>query len=188
MKNYRIIPALIVISLFLNCNNNEASKMDSADSTTATTGRSSEIASSATMHEQRVVMEVVETNGEVVALMNAATTKSNNPALKNISQEMLQGQKNLDSQWRDYAVRKNVSFEDLNAIEIVDIDEDNPTDWDKEWTNEMRYKTRKMIKRLEKDDSKVGETELKEMMNKTLPMLRSNLEKLDQLKKTLKNG
>jgi putative membrane protein len=136
--------------------------------------------------EKDFVEEVVEDNNYEIALIEMALSKATDAELKMHASHMLADHKNTDSIFRDYAKRNSVSLKGTGAPAKVKISKDPGRDWDGEWAEEMVQKHRKIIGMFEQALTFTKEPELRDIINKTLPVLRSHLDMATELKNRLK--
>ena len=189
MKNsFPVLAVITSLLLVTACNNGNKGKNDQKNSTDAVTEESLPSRPELTGREERFVAYVIENNGEELALIHAAMRKGADAELRSEAVKMLADHVKMDSAMRDYAKRKNVSFDELDVASIVDIDEDQGADWDKGWASEMRTRHKRMIKKFERAQDYVQEKELRQKLDNSLPTLRSHLEQIEKVRSRVRKS
>lgn len=136
--------------------------------------------------EREFVDDAIEDNNEEIAWLNAGVKNGTDAELKAHAQEMLADHEKMNTDMKALANKKGVEIEEVDtSVIVLDINEDNPADWDREWADEMADKHRKLIRQVERAASYVDDAELKALVNRSLPMLRSHLDMADKLEDRL---
>ncbi|HKZ66390.1 MAG TPA: DUF4142 domain-containing protein, partial [Chitinophagaceae bacterium] len=89
---------------------------------------------------------------------------------------MLSDQQALRLELIDYAQKNNIDLPDTDTSSIVDnINEKPGVEWDQEWADEVGDDHLRLLNRFERANKRINDdTELKNIITKTLPKLQSN--------------
>src|SRR5687767_3681173 len=82
---------------------------------------------------------------------------------------------------RNYASKQNFRLDDIDTVKTATLKEDRGTEWDEEWADEIGDRHRMMIRKFERAQTRVQDTELRDIISKALPSMRSHLDKTEQL-------
>ena len=93
----------------------------------------------------------------------------------------------MDKELRDFASKKNISLGDIDADTNVNLTERAGNEWDEEWADEMADQHRRLIRRFERADQKIQESELVGIIRKSLPTLRSHMDMAEKLEEKFDN-
>ena len=90
---------------------------------------------------------------------------------------MLTDHQKMNDDMKAFAATHGVEIEEVDTTTIIlDINEDDPADWDEEWSDEMADKHRRLIRRFERAENYIDDAELKALVTGALPTLRSHLD------------
>jgi putative membrane protein len=170
----RFLFLLFIAVVITACENKNTADNENPYDTTANKNNEKEVL---TAREREFVDDAIEDNNEELAWLNAAVKRGTDAELKTHAQHMLADHEKMNTDLRALANTKRVEVEELDTTVIVlDINEDNPAEWDAEWADEMADKHRRLIRRFERAANFVNDPELKGLVNESLPKLRAHLD------------
>ena len=135
--------------------------------------------------EEDFVLDVLETNAEEMAWLREGTRKGTHAEVKSQAQQMITEHEKLNQDLRSYANKKNFRLDDIDTTKTVKLNEDAGNEWDEEWADEIGDRHRMMIRRFERAQTRVQDSELRDIIAKALPSMRSHLDKTEQLETKL---
>ena len=139
-----------------------------------------------TGRESNFVDDVIEENNEEIAWLNAAIKSGADAELKSNAQHMLADHEKMDTDLKAFAKKKGIEIEEADTtVIILDINENDAKDWDKEWADEMADKHRKLVRRFERAENFANDAELKVLISSSLPTLRAHLDMATKLEERL---
>jgi len=155
--------------VFISCNDDGNLRTGTYTDTTMT-GNAGE------SREVDFVTDVAESNAKLIPLLNAGISQGMDSELKTNAQKMLSDQQALRLELIDYAQKNNIDLPDTDTSSIVDnINEKPGVEWDQEWADEVGDDHLRLLNRFERANKRINDdTELKNIITKTLPKLQSN--------------
>ena len=136
--------------------------------------------------EREFVDDVIEDNNDEIAWLNAAIKSGTDAELKTHAQQMLTDHQKMNDDMKAFAATHGVEIEEVDTTTIIlDINEDDPADWDEEGSDEMADKHRRLIRRFERAENYIDDAELKALVTGALPTLRSHLDMATKLEERL---
>jgi putative membrane protein len=139
--------------------------------------------------EAAFVANAIQENLAEIKLAELASTRSSNRQVQAVAQEMVSDHADSNLKLRELASKKGISVpveEGEEAKEKVNkLAKETQPDFDKKWCDELVDKHEKTIRDFEAMQQRSEDPELKELINATLPELRSHLEKLTALEKDM---
>jgi putative membrane protein len=135
--------------------------------------------------EEDFVLDVLEANAEEIAWLKEGTRKGTHPEIKSQAQQMITEHEKLNQDLRGYAKKKNFRLDNIDTTKTAKLNEDAGNEWDEEWADEIGDRHRMMIRTFERAQTRVQDAELRDMISKTLPSMRSHLDKTEQLETKL---
>lgn len=135
--------------------------------------------------EEDMVADALEISADSKAWLKEATRMATDAELKSIASQLLKEGEKMETDLKAYADKRKFSINDIDTIETVKLGERRGIQWDEECADEIGDKYRQLIKRFERAQSRIETTELKNMIAQYLPVLRSQLKKVDELEDRL---
>lgn len=141
--------------------------------------------------DQDFVSDVIAANMAEIDAHTAAQTHATSKEVKMHAEHMLADHKKLGEEMKAYAQKKNYTIptappEDKKK-DLDDMNADKKgADWDKAYLDMQEKDHEKTIKKFEDAQDDVADTELKNMITKTLPTLRAHLDMVKQAKDKMK--
>jgi putative membrane protein len=126
--------------------------------------------------DKRFVQDAVELNTKELAWLNAGVSMGTDADVKKHAQHMIGDHEKMGTEVKAYASAKGIELPNVDVTNEVDNNEKKGRDWDKKWADKMVDDHEKTINRFENASGSVKDPELKAMIDKTLPTLRSHLE------------
>lgn len=126
--------------------------------------------------DQNFIKDIVELNTKEIAWLKAGMSMGTDKDVKAHSKMMLADHEKMATEVTAYAASKSLEVPNVDTAGEVDINEKKGADWDKKWADKMVEDHEKVINRFEDAEDDVKDAELKAMISKTLPTLRSHLE------------
>jgi putative membrane protein len=176
MKNsyFKQITGVACLVFAMSCTNNATMDNEPGDTTTA--GRS--------MVDNRgedFVTDVLEMNADERAWLKEAINSATDQELKSAAQQMMKDHEKMETDLRAYATKRNFRTDDIDTSETVKLTERHGMNWDEEWADEVGDRHRQMIRRFERAEKRINDTELKNVIAQHLPMLRTHLSIVEKL-------
>jgi putative membrane protein len=131
--------------------------------------------------EEDFVSDVIEANAEELALLRQGSNKGTDPALKSQAQEMISEHEKIDRDMRAYANKNNFRLDGIDTTSMININKKSGNEWDEEWADEVGDRHRAMIRRFDRAQNRIHDTELKGIISEALPSMRSHLDKTEKL-------
>lgn len=136
------------------------------------------------------VAEVVASNHAEIELARLASTRSDNPKVKELAKRLEEDHNKLLTELRAFAGTKAISVpsepEDDAKRKIEDLSKEiDVKDFNKEWCKEMADKHEKTIEKFEERAEKTEDADLKIWITQTLPSLRTHLDNVKACEETL---
>ena len=179
--------------LFLTaCNSNDnSSTTDTKDSTSTGDRMDNTRADSSssilnTNKDEDFVTDVMKSNAKEIAWLHAGISKGTDKELKTNARMMLTDHMKMDKELRDYASGKNYKMPDIDTADVANNNKDRGKDWDKDWAEKMVTEHKKLVDKFTDNENDVKDAGLKGMITKSLPTLKSHLEKAQKLEDKLK--
>ncbi len=177
--------AVWVLFITASCNNDR-----NARSETTTTGDNRMEAengkkSLTAMREENFVTDAIEANAEEMAWLRAGINTGTDEELKTHAKKMMSDHQQMDRDIRAYASSKNITLDNVDTSNAVRIRYDRGRKWDKEWADEMGDMHKSQIRKFERARKRIQDTELENMITKTLPVLHSHLAMVEKLEEKL---
>ena len=192
----KIIILLTGLTLAAACNNNSADSVEKADS--ANTAKRD---SNNTTNGKAAIAADKETSGFLVKatdggimevdLGNIARVKGQNARVKAFGEMMITDHSAANNQIKQLAAARNVEIPSRVSNEKADmigkINKKELKDFDKAYIDMMVDDHKEDIKEFEEAAGKVTDTEVKQFINNTLPVLRRHLDSCTLIQQALKN-
>jgi putative membrane protein len=177
---------LMVVASCNNQGSTEASKTD-----TSTTNTAAPESSAIKAQDQQFVKDVVAGNLGEIKMAQLAQQKAANKDVKDLGQMLEKDHSAVLSELRSYASQKNIEVPAEETQEAKDayseFTKKSGKEFDKDWCNLMEKKHKDGISKFEGLANEAdADPELKSIVNKTLPTLRSHLDHVMQCKNKLK--
>jgi putative membrane protein len=99
--------------------------------------------------------------------------------------QMMQEHEKMERDLRNYAGNKNLRTDDIDTSATVSLNEKAGNEWDEEWADEVGDRHRQLIRRFQRAQRRIDDTELKDIINRNLPTLRAHLDSVQQLENRL---
>jgi len=125
--------------------------------------------------EEDFVTDVIKSNAKEIAWLNAGISKGTNKNLKSDARSMLTDHEKMGRKMKDYATGKNYKMPDIDTTNTVDINNMQGRDWDKAWVDKMVDEHQKLVDKFERNFDMVQDQNLKNLITKNLPTIRSHL-------------
>jgi predicted outer membrane protein len=138
--------------------------------------------------EEDFVIDVLEENAEQRAWLKEAMDSATDPELKSAARDMMTEHDKMWSDLNAYADKKNFSRDSMDIAEKVDLNERRGLEWDEEWADEIGDKHRQLIRRFVRAQKRVEDTELRDMIARDLPVLRSHLDRVKKIEDRLEDN
>jgi putative membrane protein len=158
------------------------------DTGTATTERGDTTATGRSGVENRgedFISDVLELNAEEMAWLREGRNKATDQKLKTMAGEMMREHEQLETELKGYAEKRNLRIDDIDTSETARLNEKPGDEWDEEWADEVGDRHRQLIKRFERAQKRIDDTELKDIITRNLPSLRSHLDSVRNLEARL---
>lgn len=94
---------------------------------------------------------------------------------------MLTDHEKMGREMKDFATGKNYKMPDIDTTNSVDINNMQGRDWDKAWADKMVDEHQKLVDKFERNFDMVQDQNLKNIITKNLPTIRSHLVKVKKL-------
>lgn len=137
-------------------------------------------ASRAATREEDFISDVIENNLETITFLREGVNKSVDVELKSNAGKMLADHEKLDKTLRDYAAKKNYT-PDIDTASSISINKPAGSIWDEEWADEVGDKTKELARQFSRAENWVETSELKDLVSRTLPVLRANQDIAEKL-------
>lgn len=131
------------------------------------------------------VYDVIEANAEELALLRDGVNKGTDPEVKSQAKDMIAEYEKIDKDMRAYASKNNFRLDGIDATKMTQLNEDAGNEWDEEWADEVGDRHRALIRRFDRAQNRIQDSELKDMINQALPSMRSHLDKTEKLEAKL---
>ena len=133
------------------------------------------------------VYEVVESNYGEIKLAELAHQRSRTPEVKQVAQQLLTDHTASLNELKTLAQAKSISVPveetDASKRKLENMAEEEGSEFDEEWCDEMMDSHNKTIDKFEKRLNDTEDAELKAFITKTLPVLREHHERLKACEK-----
>ena len=150
--------AFITCMLFLiACNDSGTATRETGDTTT--TGRSG-----VENRGEDFVSDVLQMNAEEMAWLREGRNKATDQKLKTMAGEMMREHEKMETDLKGYAQKRNFIIDDIDTSETVRLNEKPGDDWDEEWADEVGDRHRQLIRRFERAQKRIDDTELKNII------------------------
>lgn len=182
MKNVQTLTFILFSGLLTlgACNSNTEEKMESTmDTISQKVDNAVDSAKSniAEYRDENFVEDVIKANTEEMHLLALATKKGTDKELKGHAKMMMADHKKMGMEMGDYAKKKGIAVDVDSSDMKSNMDDDAAgADWDRNWVDKMVSAHEDVISKFEKKEQNAGDEELKAMVSKTLPTLRSHLD------------
>jgi hypothetical protein len=127
-----------------------------------------------TPREEDILQDVLEMNGEQILWLQNGLKFGTDEGMKMHARKMLDDHMKMDSLYRDYASTKAISLEKVDSTKEFYLDEKIGNEWNEEWSDVIKEKHRRFIRRIERADRHVQDSTLKALNTSHLPILRSH--------------
>lgn len=135
--------------------------------------------------EADVVIDAIEINSDLKTWLKKATNMATDAELKLIVRQILEKQEKMETDLKVFADKRNFSIDDIDTVETIKLREGRGIRWDEECADEIGDKHRQLIKRFERAQNHIENTELKNIIAQYLPVLSSQLKTVDDLEARL---
>ena len=172
---------------FASCGENKSETTETTDSTATTDqmGTDSTQAGADNNADQNFVNDATELNMKEMAWLKAGVALGTDKEVKAHAKHMLADHEKTGMQMKELAGKKSMQLPTVDTAGEVSMNDEKGKDWDKKWADKMVDDHEKTISRFESAQNEVKDAELKDMISKTLPTLRSHLEMAKKLKDRL---
>ena len=187
-KNLKwLIPGICLAFTSASCTNDQTADNNLRDtSNIGSANRTDNTDRSASLtREENFVSDVIEANAEELSLLREGLNKGTDPELKSQAKEMITGHEKLDKDMRAYASKNNFLLDGVDTTRMVNINKTSGNDWDEEWADEVGDRHRALIRKFDRAQNRIQDSELKDMINQALPSMRSHLDKTEKLENKL---
>ena len=135
--------------------------------------------------EEDVVIDALEINAGLKAWLKKATDMATDAELKLIARQLLEKQEKMETDLKVFADKRKFSVNAIDTVENIKLSEGRGIRWDEECADEIGDKHRQMIKRFERAQNYIENTELKNIITQYLPEFRSQLNTVNDLEARL---
>ena len=183
------------LAFLMACNNQNADQTATKDSTTTSTsnqpGATMDSSKRADSKDAQFVKEVVAGNIGEIKLAQLAEKKGSGKEVKDLGKMLEREHTAVLAELKSYAARKNIDVpaeQDQDAKNTYnDFSKKSGKEFDKDWCDLMEKKHKAGISKFENlANDPNADPELKTLVNKTLPTLRTHLDHVMQCKNKLK--
>lgn len=165
--------------VFMSCNNDGTNR----------TGTDTTMAGVRETREEDFVTDVLDMNAREIAWLNAGINKGTDSELKSQAKKMLSDHETLRNDLKDYAQKNNITVPDTDTSDIIDITDKPGGDWDEEWADEVGDNHERLVNRFERANRRIkDDAALKNIINKTLPVLQSHWDDAKKLESRLEKA
>jgi len=190
LSKWHVLPFSLLM-VVAACNNQTGDQTDKDTTASGTTTMDTSSAAAVSQGDQTFVKDVAAANMAEVKMAQLAGQKASNKEVKDLAAMLEKDHSAVLSELRSYASRKNIDVpaEETNEAKdtYTEFTKKSGKEFDKDWCDLMEKKHKQSIDKFEgiaKDDN--SDPELKSMVNKTLPTLRTHLDHVMQCKSKLK--
>ena len=178
--------------LLLACNNEAKDSVEKADSANEAKLDSPSTRATITTDEETTNFLVKAANGGMaeVQLGDLAQQKATNQQVKDFGKMMVKDHNGVNEQVKSLAAQRNVTLpatisDDMKS-HYDDLAKKSTKDFDKAYVDMMVKDHNEDIDLFEKSADRINDAEVKTFINNTLPKLRSHLEAIKSIQKSLK--
>jgi len=188
MNSLLKLATLVLAASLASCgnNNNNTSTADSTSTTTSTAPAAAPMDSGAGMNtanamtDQDFVTQASSANAAEIAAHKAAQTHAKSADVKADAKHMLADHQKLADEVKKLATSKGLTLSDAvpadKQQQLDDMNKKTGTDWDKAYLDNQVQAHQEAITLFENGSSSVKDPDLKALIDKTLPTLRSHLQ------------
>ena len=178
------------------CNNSSTDSVEKADSTNkarldSSADTSNKTAIAADKETSEFLVKATDGGIMEVSLGNIAKTKGRNASVKKFGEMMIEDHEKANAKIKDLAAARHVEVparvSDDKADMIKKLNTKDGKDFDKAYIDMMVDDHKEDIKEFEDAGNKINDTEVKQFINSTLPVLRKHLDSCTAIQQTLKN-
>ena len=175
----RIFPVLLFASLLFACQQKE--NKDSAE--VAEEANDDKFQTQKSEQDADFIADAVASNYAEIEMAQIGVQRSDNPEIKEIGRMLEDEHNKLLKELQNLADKKAISVptgsEDSDRKKIEDLNkEDKIREFNKEWCETMVKRHEKSIENFEERLNKTEDPDIKNLVNESLPQLRSHLEKV----------
>lgn len=170
-----------ILCLITACSNNGSSDHEPGDTTGKEFGKSR----IENRQEEDVIVDALGINANLKAWLKEATNTATDAELKSMAGQILKEQEKMETDLKGYADKRKFTANDIDTVEVIKLIERQGIRWDTECADEIGDKHRQLIKRFERAQKRIENTELKNMLAQYLPALRSQLKGVDDVEARL---
>lgn len=180
MKHTHLILVFLFCLSAASCEN--VSNGNYAGTDTTATARNESVL---TNGEDNFVVNTIEANAEELSLLRASLNTATDTGLLAHAQQMITDHEQMDVELKSLAATKNVDISNADTSIIAQLSEKPGPDWDEEWADEIGDMHRTLIRRFERAQNFTKDADLKALIDKSLPTLRSHMQMAEQLEERL---
>jgi putative membrane protein len=189
LNRWHILPFSLFLALAA-CNN-QASDQSSSTKDTATSNADTSGMAQNNSSDQQFVKDMVAGNIGEIKLAQLAEEKAATKDVKDLGKMLVKDHTSVLDELKSYASKKNIDVPTEEAQDAKDAYNDfskkSGKDFDKDWCDLMETKHKAGITKFEEvANDNNADPELKSIVNKTLPTLRSHLDHVMMCKDKLK--
>lgn len=157
---------------------------NASDSSNTTNRSSSEKLS---WSDRRFVTKVAHGNQAEIQVAQLAVDRASNPDVKKFAQTLVDDHTQLGQQIQSLATSKNVTLKEENKEDREDkkLSKLSGTDFDREFVKQMVSEHKKDVKEFQDRAEDSKDTELKSLVQATLPKLQQHLQMAQQLEQSI---
>ncbi|RYD58670.1 MAG: DUF4142 domain-containing protein [Sphingobacteriales bacterium] len=171
----RLLPVIFLVLLAACDTSKRADKRDDRDIRASQKERGVPETGASTLTptttDQVFVTKVIDDIDWLIVWLNAGLMKSTDTRLRTHAEAMLADHHRLLAQLATYAYGEGYNIPKVDTGNIISITRKMGNGWDKEWAAAMAEKQQDLIKKLEQQNKIANTTELKNMIEQTLPIL-----------------
>lgn len=184
----------IVGALFFTSCNNDNGNTDATsnkDSGNRMTTDSNSISSNTNIPKdntnQEVINNLVQKNTkELIWLQAAIDNKNSAKEIKKHASMMVKDHKKLEEEVKELTSKKSWNIPSVDTANIININDKSGNEWDKAWANKMVSEHTELLNMLTNAQKNVSDTELKELITKTISVVQSHLRMANELNSKIK--
>lgn len=175
IKAAAVVPAVAAMLLLSGCGES-STKTGSADTSTPT-GTS---ASTTSTTAEAFVREAAQGNMAEVQMGKLASTKADNPDVKNFAKHMIDDHSTNEQKLKDLASKKGVTLptevSENDKHEMAQLEKLNGAEFDRAYMNAMVQDHQKDVSKFENESNTAKDSDVKAYASETLPTLQQHLQ------------
>lgn len=180
--------SMFSVALLSACNSTTTEKMENEGDTlankieNAVENAGDKIGNLGKIDDTSFVQDAVKSNQMELKMLENGEKMGTSKEVKDAAKKMIADHQKLGAKMSAYASTKNIPLDQDMDKDINEINEEKGASWDKEWLNKMVDEHQKDINKFEDAQDDVNDPELKAMITDALPILRSHLDMVTQLR------